>query len=184
MHVYVIGEVDGTLVKIGRAERPARRLPALRTASHLDLVIRAHWDGSEDDEKALHRTFADKRVRGEWFEFGEVDPIQAVTDALGREPVAAPGELVKSAPGPRRERRADALPELKDLEQVVNVFRLPNGSVMAERRCASQCYSGSGGGFMRGHTHSLVISAEQYEKYGLEWYPGIEREVERARDSL
>lgn len=51
----------GDLIKIGISKDPARR------ARSFNAVLVGTMDGDREIESALHREFADLRVRGEWF---------------------------------------------------------------------------------------------------------------------
>lgn len=66
--VYFIETESGGHVKIGWAKHgPLHRMPMLQTGCPDVLFVRAYFRGSRDDEGRMHRTFADLRVRGEWF---------------------------------------------------------------------------------------------------------------------
>lgn len=78
MPVYFIRDGHG-LVKIGSATDPRRRLQSLQIGNPSALVLAAVFDGNVLEEKALHRLFAEFRVRGEWFR--ESDVVAAVIGA-------------------------------------------------------------------------------------------------------
>jgi T5orf172 domain len=66
--VYIIGSPrPRSPVKIGYSTSPEQRLDDLRTAHHVDLFILAHGPGGRVEKRALHRMFANERMRGEWF---------------------------------------------------------------------------------------------------------------------
>jgi hypothetical protein len=66
--IYVIGSLRlDAPVKIGVSTVPARRLRALRTGHHDNLLVLARGLGGSVEEQALHRMFATERLRGEWF---------------------------------------------------------------------------------------------------------------------
>lgn len=100
LHLYVIGEPEQGIVKIGLSGHPAGRLKGLRTGvdrtlcpngiNRSRLVVLYQQPGSRRLELALHRRFGSRRVIGEWFNLG---------------PVAA--SLVRSAP-------ADTSPEVRE----------------------------------------------------------------------
>lgn len=82
--VYVIGAPGASMVKIGRTRNLTRRLEAIQRMSPTPLsVLWAHAGGSEL-EAGLHRFFAEFRSHGEWFDFGDQDPIQAVEEAMSQ----------------------------------------------------------------------------------------------------
>jgi DNA-binding XRE family transcriptional regulator len=69
MPVYMIRSGEYGPVKIGHATDPYDRLAALQVAHFDPLVIIRLFDGSVNEERALHRAFMNLRVRGEWFSF-------------------------------------------------------------------------------------------------------------------
>ena len=64
--VYFIGAEAGP-IKIGVSCDPAKRLRTLQTGHPVPLMLLAVVPGGVGVERALHRKFADLRVRGEWF---------------------------------------------------------------------------------------------------------------------
>lgn len=67
--LYVILARNG-LTKIGKSNNPQKRFREIDNLSpvELRLVIYFSYDAKAVDlEKILHRTFTDKRVKGEWF---------------------------------------------------------------------------------------------------------------------
>lgn len=81
--VYVIGNAESRLVKIGSTRDVAQRLANLQVGSpaplHLILSVRTNAYA----ERALHRHFAPYRRHGEWFDFGDLDPATEVCFAIG-----------------------------------------------------------------------------------------------------
>jgi hypothetical protein len=64
--IYVI--CAGNALKIGwTTGNPKSRLDALQTGNAQKLGLAAMWDGTRDEERALHRRFAQWRIQGEWF---------------------------------------------------------------------------------------------------------------------
>lgn len=80
--VYVAGAPDAyRLVKIGYTSGTVdRRLNQIRTMS--PVPIRELWStpGTLQTEGALHATFAAQRVHGEWFDFGDADPVATIRE--------------------------------------------------------------------------------------------------------
>lgn len=66
--VYFIQVGEGGPIKIGIAQNPQARLSSLQTGHHDTLFIRAIGHGGAEQERAYHATFAQHRLRGEWFE--------------------------------------------------------------------------------------------------------------------
>lgn len=72
----VFFEADGRrLYKVGMAKSPEMRLSTHQTSIPFDLSIAcAYFVGNtRREEQILHRMFADKLVRGEWFELDGAD---------------------------------------------------------------------------------------------------------------
>jgi hypothetical protein len=71
-NVYVMIDKNTGLYKIGRSNNPTRREKTLQSEKPtIELLF--HNSGFHFDETALHRKFADKRVRGEWFKLDADD---------------------------------------------------------------------------------------------------------------
>ncbi len=76
--IYFIRDRDTGLTKIGQSEDPERRLSQLVKQSTLlprphNFMILKTWEDYTYIEKALHDHFAEKRVRGEWFDLTDQD---------------------------------------------------------------------------------------------------------------
>lgn len=67
MRTYIIRAGESEYVKIGRAMSPEERLKTLQIAHYETLRVIRVVTG--DAEKAFHRRFSSRRVRGEWFRF-------------------------------------------------------------------------------------------------------------------
>ena len=66
--VYFIEREPGDFVKIGWAKHgPLTRMSTLQTGCPDLLYVRSYFHGTMQDERRMHETFADWRVRGEWF---------------------------------------------------------------------------------------------------------------------
>ena len=66
-YVYFIGAAEGP-VKIGFSVAPYERVAVLQTGHWAKLSLLAKVVGTEADERAYHKRFADHRLNGEWFE--------------------------------------------------------------------------------------------------------------------
>jgi hypothetical protein len=66
--VYFVQDDNGR-VKIGYAADPAARVGALQSANGGRLAVIRFIDGGPATERWLHRRFARRRLRGEWFAF-------------------------------------------------------------------------------------------------------------------
>lgn len=84
--VYVIGEAGSPIVKIGMTKTPTERLVSLQTGNPRPLAILWTGEGSRALEDYLHTAFAVFRIRGEWFDFGAIDPVEAVREAVSTAP--------------------------------------------------------------------------------------------------
>lgn len=81
-HVYVIGRPASNVVKLGTTTQLAKRLRALQLSSPVPLEILWATAGDRAVEAALHLRFAALRQHGEWFDFGDEDPVRAVRAAF------------------------------------------------------------------------------------------------------
>lgn len=77
-YVYVVGADDYRPVKIGKADDVKERLRGLQTGSPHKLDVRLAVRCEAVREKELHRYFAPFRRNGEWFDFGQRDPVVEV----------------------------------------------------------------------------------------------------------
>ena len=100
--VYVIGNADNRLVKIGTTTASAdKRLSGIQTMSPSLLSVLWTTPGGRELEQELHRRFAAERRHGEWFDFGDRDPVTEVS-AVARELSGPP-----PAPAPPAEQDPD-----------------------------------------------------------------------------
>jgi len=104
--VYLIGSEVIRPVKIGVSNDPEARLDDLQTGSPVPLLLLWQAHGGQGLESALHKRFAAHRTHGEWFDFGDADPILTVAEEaerLGYGPLPAtplPRKPVTPAPQP------------------------------------------------------------------------------------
>lgn len=68
---YAIKDLETGLIKLGHSSDPSKRIATLQTGSAGELKLIRTFD--KISEEALHAYFADKRIRGEWFEIAEGD---------------------------------------------------------------------------------------------------------------
>ena len=80
--VYVIGHDGNNVVKIGKADDVSDRLASIQRMSPVKLRLLAHYGGGFRYETALHRQFDHLRTHGEWFDFGDLDPVAEVSAAV------------------------------------------------------------------------------------------------------
>lgn len=97
--VYLVGSPLVTPVKIGTSRRPAERLADLQVGSPVPLSLLWKTPGTRDLERMLHDYFVHYRTHGEWFDFGTLNPIAAVTGALS---LFGYRQAVSPAPAPER----------------------------------------------------------------------------------
>jgi len=79
-YIYLIGNVEKGIFKIGKSRQPKERYKAIATKLPFPAEI-IHVVGSDDTEKAekiLHTIFASKRTHGEWFELPDEDVAKIV----------------------------------------------------------------------------------------------------------
>ncbi|MEU4729618.1 GIY-YIG nuclease family protein [Streptomyces sp. NPDC023588] len=72
---YAIRDTETQLVKIGMSKDPNRRLRDLATGTPGQLEVIWSHEGGSSLEALLHRHFADRHVRGEWFDFTGTDAL-------------------------------------------------------------------------------------------------------------
>ena len=68
MDGFVYFMSDGEAIKIGKANDIKARLSGLQTSTHRPISVLGAVAGGYRKERLLHRMFADRRLRGEWFE--------------------------------------------------------------------------------------------------------------------
>ncbi|MGW6941402.1 GIY-YIG nuclease family protein [Streptomyces xanthophaeus] len=107
-YVYVIGSAGSTRVKIGTSVSPEKRLKELQTGNPDRLEVLWHTPGGRELEAQLHQVFAEYRGEGEWFDFGDVQPIGVIPSAVhqhvGTAPARSMGRSVAKRAGTRAER--------------------------------------------------------------------------------
>ena len=81
-HVYLIGELDTSVAKIGHSRSIALRLATIQAMSPVRLHVLAVAYGNRPIESALHKHFAAFRIHGEWFDFGDIDRVSAFLAAV------------------------------------------------------------------------------------------------------
>ena len=75
--VYLMEDLRNGLFKIGRSKTPGKRERTLQSEQP-SLILRFSIPAAESDETELHRKFASKRSRGEWFSLTETEIISAI----------------------------------------------------------------------------------------------------------
>lgn len=125
--VYLIGNADNRLVKIGMTTKGhLERLNGIQTMSPSILTVLWTTPGGRELEHKLHYRFRRERLHGEWFDFGERDPIAEVS--------AAAAELTPDVPeqprasGSEGEPLRSAQELIEDLRDVTNEL----GNVLIE----------------------------------------------------
>lgn len=88
--VYMIGAAGSRLVKLGFSSRIERRLADLQRMGPAVLTLLWTTPGGRPLESRLHKHLRQYRCHGEWFDFGDADPIVVVTQALDEVTVEAP----------------------------------------------------------------------------------------------
>ena len=127
-YVYAIGGADRRLVKIGYSNDPQRRLNFIQVTCPFIVSILWMKEGGLPLEAALHRRFADRRVRGEWFEFPDGDAVELIS---GRAADAA-----RRAADPPAPYAASCVEAPEDIAKALGV---PVGSyVLREQRVISE----------------------------------------------
>lgn len=84
--VYVLGSTETRRVKIGHSTNVPMRAVVIQRMSPVPLVVLETFEGGLELENALHKRFRPFRTHGEWFDFGDLDPlveIAAGVEAFG-----------------------------------------------------------------------------------------------------
>lgn len=82
--VYVIGQPGQRIAKIGTTSNLPARLRAIQTGHPFRLEVLWSCPGGRRLESWLHEGLAARRLTGEWFDFGEFDPVFVVRDGVRR----------------------------------------------------------------------------------------------------
>jgi hypothetical protein len=98
MPVYLIRNATSGLVKIGHSINPAQRLSGIQTSCSDHIYIERLLLGGRKEEKMLHKKFADRRQRGEWFRLS----VEESTGDLGISDLPASEPLSKIRGGAGR----------------------------------------------------------------------------------
>lgn len=72
--LYLMKDERTGFYKIGRSNNPVVRERTLQSDNPQIFMV-GTWPGAMKNEKELHACFADKRVRGEWFDLTEHDVL-------------------------------------------------------------------------------------------------------------
>lgn len=95
--VYVVGPTGSSVVKIGTTTDVRGRVASIQTGHPLLLIARWMCPGNVELEGYLHRRFDEIRMQGEWFNFGDADPIAVVCAAAEDFYQLGPGALASRA---------------------------------------------------------------------------------------
>lgn len=66
-NVYLIGNLEQCIVKIGKSDCIRLRLEQLQTYCHFELSVLKTTINLLEKEEELHKRFKDYNIRGEWF---------------------------------------------------------------------------------------------------------------------
>lgn len=77
--VYVLGSTETRRVKIGHSTDVPKRAADIQRMSPVPLTVLGQFEGGLELEGALHKRFRPFRTHGEWFDFGDLDPLVEVT---------------------------------------------------------------------------------------------------------
>ncbi|WP_188188087.1 GIY-YIG nuclease family protein [Nonomuraea sp. SYSU D8015] len=80
--VYLIGNPQSSLFKIGRTVDVTRRLGTIQSMSPVPLAVLWTHSGGRGLESNLHRHFAIYHSHGEWYNFGDEDAVALVEEAV------------------------------------------------------------------------------------------------------
>jgi hypothetical protein len=80
--VYLIGQHGSNLVKIGTTEDLQKRLKGVQASYPLRLEVLWHRPGGWGMAEYLRERFAGLKADGGWYDFGDLDPQEAVLEAV------------------------------------------------------------------------------------------------------
>ncbi len=83
--VYVL-KTEKPVYKIGFTKNPRERFLDIRVSNHSVRMV-SIYAGSRNDEKALHKIFTDKNIRGEWFVLSNEDLVLIEEYFRGKEDI-------------------------------------------------------------------------------------------------
>lgn len=66
--IYIIHAKKTRFIKVGTSNEPSKRLRGVQTGNMYKLAVVNQFDGTAQDEVAIHRLFRAYRKEGEWFE--------------------------------------------------------------------------------------------------------------------
>lgn len=81
VQVYAIRDRKTRHVKIGISIDPNKRLSSLQTGAPAGMRLLWTGPGGRPLERHLHKHFADRHVRGEWFDFSGCDAVEMIAQA-------------------------------------------------------------------------------------------------------
>lgn len=81
-YVYVVGNSANRLVKIGRSVNVEERVKELQSMSPVAVSLLWHTEAKHLAETDLHQYCSQYRVRGEWFDFGDEDPVAYIKEVV------------------------------------------------------------------------------------------------------
>lgn len=82
MSVYFVTCREANAVKIGFSVEPRARLPEIQWGCPLPLTLEAVMPGDHQEERRLHRWFAEERITGEWFQLSEIIELVIKNNAV------------------------------------------------------------------------------------------------------
>ena len=127
--VYVIGAPGSGVVKIGRSVDIETRFATIQNACPTKVEVRWTTPGAAQLEGQLHAEFGHLRTFGEWFDFGDDDPVAAVQAAIERiQPHVATDEELQRA----RTRLAEVKLLRVESEALKNIVARDTESVVVE----------------------------------------------------
>lgn len=67
--IYLIGNIEYGLVKIGFSINPIARLKSIQTGCPFEVFLLDQFKGTPKKEKLLHRKYSQYNTNGEWFKY-------------------------------------------------------------------------------------------------------------------
>lgn len=70
--IYIVGNTKENICKIGFSSNPYLRIKTLQSSVYFNLEIFDIFNGELEDERLIHSTLSNFRIKGEWYHLDEV----------------------------------------------------------------------------------------------------------------
>lgn len=73
--IYIIGNKEQNICKIGYSSRPYRRIETIRKSIPFELQIFSVFEGDLNTERLLHDKYNHCKIKGEWFYLDQIHDV-------------------------------------------------------------------------------------------------------------